>query len=512
MYRISGAMLAAVVLALAGCGGGGGDGGIGGTGTTAVVSTGVMTKGSVVLNGVRFDDSRAGITLNGAAGSAAQLKTGMVVKLRGRINSDGVSGTAEKVQAENEVRGTVQTKDPATGTMTVNNQTVLVDDQTAYANMSGLSDPLLRDGISDVGVHGLRDGNGVLRATYIERSTTLGGGEDSVKGVVTNLSVTPPTFVLAGPTPLTVDYSAVIPVPALSNGTRVEVHGDFSGGVFAATRIDLENEEDAEFEPQPDDEFEVEGYVTGCGSADPCTSFAVNGQPVQVNSSTQFQNGAATDLADNIKVEVEGRLSGTTLLASKITFKRTRVLLQGIASAVSGTTTGTVTVLGIQVQVNSATAVQASSDGTGLDSNSLVSITPGSDRVNIQGYPAVRRCRGGGTGEGGYRRGRWRKQGPDPRLRNRRGRQCAHNPRDQRRSHAGHAVLHRGQPVDARPVPRRSDAGHGVDARHAGEGERLVLRRYAKRGRGRDPRLTRHIPFTRRRASGELSDGVICAD
>jgi hypothetical protein len=49
-----------LALLVAGCGGGGGGGAAGGG--TPVVSSGTMTKGSVILNGVRFEDTLAHIT------------------------------------------------------------------------------------------------------------------------------------------------------------------------------------------------------------------------------------------------------------------------------------------------------------------------------------------------------------------------------------------------------------------------------------------------------------------
>ena len=71
------AALAAVVL-LHGCGGGGGgaqSGGTGGTGV-AIVSSGVMTKGSVILNGVRYEDTAANIVIDDKPKTAANLQSG----------------------------------------------------------------------------------------------------------------------------------------------------------------------------------------------------------------------------------------------------------------------------------------------------------------------------------------------------------------------------------------------------------------------------------------------------
>src|SRR5262245_56279952 len=104
------ALLAALALSvLAACGGGG----TGGTGITAppgggggsTVSTGVMTKGSTIVNGVRFDDTAASISLDDTPRTAAALQNGMVVKLVGTVNDDGINGTAQLVKALIEARG-----------------------------------------------------------------------------------------------------------------------------------------------------------------------------------------------------------------------------------------------------------------------------------------------------------------------------------------------------------------------------------------------------------------------
>src|SRR5215813_10527500 len=126
------AVFAALAALLAACGGG-----TGGTGVTSnpnnpnAVSIGVMTKGSVIVNGVEFNDDNAKVTIDDNGNAApGDLQSGMVVRLRGQINSDGTTGTATIVNVSTEVRGKVQTHNAATvpATFTVVGQTVFVDD------------------------------------------------------------------------------------------------------------------------------------------------------------------------------------------------------------------------------------------------------------------------------------------------------------------------------------------------------------------------------------------------
>jgi len=377
-------LIASLAALIAACGGG--TGGTGVTGTPAV-SIGVMTKGSVIVNGVHFEDNTAQITIDDTPKLPADLQSGMVVKVRGQINDDQVTGTAQQVKAISEVRGTVQTHNSAAipPTFTVVGQTVFVDDLTVFANFStptpspAAAVSELVDASTPVEVHGLRDASGNIRASRVENLTLNPPLPDELRGTVASLLTT--TFTLQnGTANVSVTYTAgmISPVGAtLTNGALVEVHGAFSVGTFAATRVDVEAAEDTQFQHVTGEEFEIEGQITGCGNADPCSSFLVANQAVQTNTSTRFENGAAADIADNVGVEAEGhQFTGTTLIAEKITFKRTRVILNGIATVTGSIPgTGTLQVLGKTVQTNSLTQFDASG---GV-------ITTG-ERVEVRGF------------------------------------------------------------------------------------------------------------------------------
>jgi hypothetical protein len=144
-------------------------------------------------------------------------------------------------------------------------------------------------------------------------------------------------------------------------GDLVEVH--LSGN--AATRIEREDVEDDKFKPSQGQEFEVEGYVTGF-TVTPGT-FQVGGQAVQTTSSTRYEGGLSTDLANDVKVEAEGhfRTLDSTLVADKIKFKDS-VRFEANLEAVSlSGGIGTVSVLGRPVQITSRT-IQNPRDGSFL--------------------------------------------------------------------------------------------------------------------------------------------------
>jgi hypothetical protein len=341
------AALAACVLAA--CGGGGGDGadggggsgGVGGTGIISTVSTGVMTKGSTIVNGVRFEDNAATITIDDTPKTAAQLQDGMVVKLVGSVNADGINGTAQRIKALVEVRGTptLVSATASPPTLVVNGQTVLVDDQTVFSNAAGLG--AIVQGTTFIEVHGLRDSTGRIRATRIEdNALQMGANTDEIRGMVTGgTGADPRTFTLGGKS-INALNAVITPAGAnWQNGSVVEVYCSarpciVGSGPFQASLLKVEDAQDAAFQPASGQRMEAEGLVSGFAGQ----TFAVGNTPVTTTSSTRFEGGIATDLANNVKVEAEGSWDGTRLVASKIEFKRSVIRLQGNVTSVVGTT------------------------------------------------------------------------------------------------------------------------------------------------------------------------------
>ncbi len=297
-----------------------------------------MTVGSVIVNGVRYDDTNATAIIDDNTATRAQLRDGIVVKVRGRINDDGATGSAERIEVENELRGTVTEVKPSDNppTFMVNGVLVRTDDATVFAN--GFSIGALLN--AKVEVHGLRDAAGVLRATRVEVQTGTGLADEfkgaitapfngttfGIGAVVVTVSTQPAaTFTPAGCTPA-----------GLTAGRVVEVHGSFTGAdQFTATRIDCEDLEDEVngLKPPAGARTEIEGFVANLGAA----SFTINGVTVTFSSATQFRNGSREDLVNGVRVEVDGTLDGTTLAAREISFKSDRIILQGQASGVTPT-------------------------------------------------------------------------------------------------------------------------------------------------------------------------------
>ena len=100
-------------------------------GTMSTVVGTISGFGSVIVDGVKFDDSRAAVTMDGAVAAQERLRLGMVVQIRGRIRGDG-TGTADSIRYEDCVEGPITAMNQVQNTLTVLGQTVHVDDGTVF--------------------------------------------------------------------------------------------------------------------------------------------------------------------------------------------------------------------------------------------------------------------------------------------------------------------------------------------------------------------------------------------
>lgn len=302
-----------------GCGGGGGGSvagggvGVGGTGGSGRVSG----FGSIIVNGVRFDNQNVNPVDDGGAAFASPIALGMVVDVTAgpsSVNSAGDTvATASKVQVNSVVRGRVEARDATVGTLTVLGQSVRTDAATVYSGLPNkLSD--LVAGVSDVEVYGFYDAarSGYL-ATRIERLQTP-PADYKVRGPVTGLNTKATTFVLGT---ITVNYSGVNVPSDLGNGQVVRVvMGTTGSPAYAATSVTRVARSYGEGEA-----VKIEGVVANAASGSDPRTFTIDGTAVNATSGQIAPNGAQTTLTNGLRVEAEGTVQGGVLVASKVSIK-----------------------------------------------------------------------------------------------------------------------------------------------------------------------------------------------
>lgn len=385
---------ATILLSLfAGCGGGGSGDSLtpppppppptGGIGRNGVAVGPIATFGSIVVNGVRYETTNATFSLDGVVGTEGDLKVGQVVSVKGTINDDGTTGTADEVTFDDVVKGPVESIDLAAKVLVVLGQNVLVtldtsfDDSFSPASLEGVSVGQI------VEVSGQFEANGNIVATRIEPKPA--GTEFEVHGNVTGLDTTAMTFSLGG---LVVDYSGATMdnfMGGIAEGDFVEAKGTTFGGAgeLIATKVELEGVLPGAVDG---DRIELEGFITRFVSAQ---DFDVAGVPVTTTGSTTYEGGVAADLGLNVKVEVEGDLNASgTIVATKVDIRRSKAV-RAVADLDSiDVANNSLVVLGITVTVDTLTRLEDKSDAD-VDPLTLGDLNVG-DYLEIRGseFPA----------------------------------------------------------------------------------------------------------------------------
>ena len=299
---LSAVLTAGIVIA---CGGGGGGGA---TVAASALSTGPITGfGSVIVNGVRFNDDNAAVTDDDGNDMRGKLKLGMFATVKGSSDSS-TTGTASSVAVGGELQG------PIEGTPDAGSKTFVVLGQTVEVTGSTIFDDSLPAGFASlataaaVEVHGvLNPVSNRLQATFIERKTSPSSYK--IQGLVKNLDAGVKKFDIGS---IHINYSTTQDVRVnLANNLLVRVRlqpQTPAPSEWVATRIRA-----PESNTEDRDEAEVEGTVTSFTST---ATFSVNGLPVDA-SGAGFPNGS-TGIAVGTRVEVKGSIRSGVLIATRV--------------------------------------------------------------------------------------------------------------------------------------------------------------------------------------------------
>lgn len=310
-----------LVATLVACGGGGGGGsagvGTGGTGSFAVGS--ISGLGSIIVNGVRYDDSSATVVDDdGTASSASSLSIGQVVEVHGSVNSDGASGTARSVTFYSELRGPVTAVSVGAGTVTVFGQVVNVTATTVFEGANGLAGLAVGNVVE---VYGLPDALGAITATRINREANTIAAYNSdfrMRGVISGLTGTSPNQqFMIGTVTVQMDSSTTVNGTIANNAfakVRLNKTVNFDGS-YTAVRVQVKTRT---FDSDVT-KAELEGLVSGFTSA--TAPFKVNGYPVQLGTGVTYVNGVAGDLANDVRIEAKGTVTSGVLTISKVAFE-----------------------------------------------------------------------------------------------------------------------------------------------------------------------------------------------
>lgn len=367
------------IVALSSCGSGTlAGGGIGGTGRSKGAITGF---GSFILNGVEFFPTiGTTYTFDGVEGSASDLKVGMVVEVEGEFDSNGTTGSSTKVTFEDIMEGPVDSVASDGSSIMVLGQMVTLNTLTVFDNFTGAATPVPSDLVPGAIVEVSGFPTGTIRATRIEKKSDAfipGTTVIELKGTVTDLTST--TFKIGT---LIVDYSGSTVTGPLAGGKYVEVTSsqNVSGNTLTADTVEVKK---AELEGTAGEKVELQGFVNN--DAPVVGDFELEGTPVEITTSSEFEGGTSSDIAQNVKLEAEGSFEDRSgilvLVAESISFEEEGTI--EIEGDVQQKGVNSITLLGIPVFVDTKTQYEDNSSA-GLHTFSLADISI-NDHITIHG-------------------------------------------------------------------------------------------------------------------------------
>jgi hypothetical protein len=359
--------LSLTVAGLTGCGGGLDIGlqtasrpGTGGTGL--FVQGSISGFGSVIVNGIRFDDTSATVQIDGTLASTQDLRLGMVADVQGLRGVDLTLGVANVIEVWSIAQGVVSQVQG--GQFKVAGMLVQADTATVFDGIGSVA--ALTNGMR-VAVWGLQAGadasgwtatrvalvsaTSMVSTGLVTAARTLNGfalvGQNAaslttgqlvrVQGVSSGSSLTVDSFRLLGLQNLAsyqgdcemeglvtalltgsrfmlgnieVDASSaslVASYKALSIGQRIEVQGTWRGKVLSAVSLGAESE-------QKLDEAEIEAKIEQFTSL---SNFVVRGQRCNASAAT-ISKGVAGDLKVGAKVKLKGTKAGDILMVTTL--------------------------------------------------------------------------------------------------------------------------------------------------------------------------------------------------
>lgn len=382
-HVLKGAATAVLALTLFACGGGGGSGGPAG-GSAGGYGAGTVTGfGSIVVDGVHYDDAASTVSLDTeasapdapAAGASLEVKLGQHVEFE--FSGDESHSVATRLRISAAVIGSVTAIAPQ---LVVAGQVIQVNTDPAAGPVTVFEGVASQAGIQ-VGdrleVHGLPvvvAGQVVVQATRIERRPAREAWL-RVAGTVAGLAADGSSFHLGGLKVNVAPTTRLVPAGAtLADGTAVVVWSS-TGAVNDAVTAALVRVRRHPVTVTQD--IRLSGAVSGCTA--PCAAgFKVDGLAVDASTAT-FDHGSAADLADGRWVDVRGTIDATTGLvtATRVAFRRMqddRVVVRLKGAITDFVDAANFKVRGVPVSTDASTVVGAGCPAP-LADGTLVSIS-----------------------------------------------------------------------------------------------------------------------------------------
>jgi Domain of unknown function (DUF5666) len=314
--------LTAALAALSACGGGSTNVAAPGTGGTGIMASGPIAGfGSVIVNGTRFDDSRAQVTIDGNNSTSSQLRLGMLAQIEGSKSDAIVTptllikalGEANTIKVWSIAQGTVS-QVISTDSFTVSGMTMQMDAGSVLEGVMSVSSLTTQTVVKVWG----QPTNADFTQWAVTRLEVLGSAADTI--TTGKVSVRTGTAVLN-------EYSLTGNTQALVDGQLLRAVGIASVGsntsrTLAISKIAVLADTPAAFPVSG--HAELQGVVTrvlGTATGTPIkvTKITLGAATVDLSNATVQPAGKLIAVGD--RIEVEGNWNAGVLVAKKVEVK-----------------------------------------------------------------------------------------------------------------------------------------------------------------------------------------------
>jgi hypothetical protein len=308
---------------LASCGGGGSTAtilpGTGGTGQVAVTAQGPVSGfGSVIVNGIRFDDSQASVSIDGNAQLPKDLRLGMIARIAGNKSTAPITATAivkargdaKDIQIWSIAQGSI-TNIISTNTFSLAGMTLSTNNGTVFEGLTGAN---LLTPTSVVKVWGQPTSSDFSQWSVTRLEFLSNSSYTVITGKVS----------LQGSTPYVNGVALTGAISAATNGLVVRATGTLNSNATNQTLSisKLKVIEDIGNSLASVGEAEIQGAVTsvnttGTGSSVALTSLMVGTTQVDMRAAKVSPLG--NTIAVGQYIEIEGAWSAGVLVARNAT-------------------------------------------------------------------------------------------------------------------------------------------------------------------------------------------------
>ncbi len=310
------------------------EGGIGGSG---VVMGSITGFGSIYVNGVEYDTSKAQFYRDGKRAKQDDFSLGENIEITGTVDALTGTGVADKISYDSDIKGIVTVASSDNHSLRIMGQDVETIPLTVLNGFDQLQDLTIENYVE---VSGSRNSEGVLVASSIKLIAPFFINNNSssiaIEGEITRINEDLKLILVQD---TIVDYSAVTGLNSVENEPKVGQYVEVESALnYIQDKILIASSVHSK---TPYQHFEtgtllaVKGLVTDFDLSSP-SHFRVAGQPIVITDKTKLVTGKLDDIFPDTILSVEGlvnengELVASTVIVSPLVQEKESGIIESI--------------------------------------------------------------------------------------------------------------------------------------------------------------------------------------